>query len=309
MQGSNVAKPDDSIVTERRIAAALARVAFADRRVRVASSDLSDCDCIVGCTLGLYGVNRHGLVRKLVHGFFHGVRRCGSDLLVFEICDRPRLANAYGRILRIPVLGSRLGQPQILVEGLDNRCHQLAAFDDRIHLIDTAHQKILRFTLSGVPIDAITPFPYERGVSPQDDYRHLNSIAQVGDRIGVMLHNGGKSRTSELAWFDRQWRLLCCEELSALGCHDIVADTDGTLWHCGSMAGELINSRGEHYKVSERLTRGLAIAPDGFVVGVCTFGTREVRDNFTGTILYLDRNFTLLAEVDVPTAPMDLVLL
>lgn len=309
MHGSAPPQSDQAIISRRRIAAALARVAYAERRVRVASDDLSDCDCVVACTLGLYGINAEGLVRKLLHGFFHGVRRYGDHLLVFEIGDRPRLPNARGRILRIPVHGTRLGSPEILAEGLDNRCHQLAAFDGFIHVVDTAHQKILRFTLEGALVDAIAPFPFERGVSPSEDYRHLNSIARIGDRIAVMLHNGAESRPSELAWFDPEWRPQERVELPGLGCHDIVADADGTLWHCGSMDGELINSRGERHKVSDRMTRGLAITTDRFVVGVSTFGAREVRDSFRGAVAYFDRNMRRLAEIEVPTAPMDLIYL
>lgn len=297
------------IVSNRRVSAALARIAYTERRVRIASDDLVGCDCIVACTLGLFGIGRDGLVRKLLHGFFHGIRNYGDHLLVFEIGDRPRLPNAHGRILHIPIEGMRLGEPRILVEGLDNRCHQLAAFDGLIHLLDTVHQTILRFTPEGTAVDPIVPFPFTRGVSPEKDYFHINSIARIGDRIAILLHNGAETRPSELAWFDPQWRIVGREILEGFGCHDIVAEPDGTLWHCGSMAGEIINSRGEHYKVTDRLTRGLAVSPEGIIVGISTFGAREVRDNFTGSVFYLDRSMRHLTELHVPSAPMDLTLL
>ena len=75
------------------------------------------------------------------------------------------------------------------------------------------------------------------------------------------------------------------------------------------MDGELINSAGLRHKVTDRMTRGLAITDEKIDVGVCTFGSREVRDNFTGTMLFLDRQLNQLAEVLIPSAPMDLVLL
>lgn len=307
MNAAAAPEPDDVIISKRRISAALARVAYAEGRVRVASRDLSDCDVVVACTLGLYGVNRNGLVRKLLHGFFHGIRQYDGYLLAFEIGDRPRLPNARGRLLRIPLISGTLGEPQILAQGLDNRCHQLAEFDGYIHVIDTAHQAILRFTPDGAAVDAIHPFPFERGVSPESDYHHINSIASFGSRIALMLHNGAGDRPSELAWFDRDWRLLGRDKLAGRGCHDIVADGDGVLWHCGSMDGELINSRGEAYKVTDRMTRGLAADDGGFVVGLSTFGAREVRDSFRGAISYLDRAMHESAQVEVPTAPMDLI--
>lgn len=296
-------------VSERRISAALARIAYTEGRVRIASSDLSGMECLVACNLGLYAVSRTGEVRRILYGFFHGIRHYGDHLLLFEIGDRPRLLNNYGRILRIPLHGARIGIPEILVTGLHNRCHQLAEFDEMINLVDTYHQEIIRFTLEGEPIDRIAPFPYTAGDEPEGEYYHINSIAAIGERIGLMLHNGKFSKPSEVAWFDRNWTLLSREPVQGFGCHDIVEDEDGTIWHCGSMDGELINSRGLRQKVTDRMTRGLAVQGSKVVVGVCTFGSREVRDNFTGTILFLDRQLNQIADVLLPSAPMDLVLL
>ena len=296
-------------VSERRISAALARIAYLEGSVRIASRDLSGMECLVACNLGLYGVSRSGEVRRILYGFFHGIRHHGDHLLLFEIGDRPRLLNHYGRILRIPLHGARIGEPEILVTGLHNRCHQLAEFDGKINLVDTYHQTIPRFTLDGAPIDTIAPFPYTAGDEPEGDYYHVNCIAAIGERIGLMLHNGKFSKPSEVAWFDRSWNALEREPVQGYGCHDIVEDEAGTIWHCGSMDGELINSDGLRHKVTDRMTRGLAITGEKIVVGVCTFGSREVRDNFTGTILFLDRRFNQLADVLVPSAPMDLVLL
>lgn len=300
---------EDEIVTDRRISAALARIAYAEGRVRVASNDLADCSVIVTCTLGLYAINAEGLTRKLLHGFFHGIRRYGDHLLILEICDRPRLPNARARLLRIPIDGLTLGEPEILAKNFDNRCHQIAAFDGYIHVLDTAHQTIKRLTLDGQAVDDIFPFPFERGVSPPDVYRHINSIALIGDRIALMLHNGAGERASELAWFDRDWQLQEVIELPGRGCHDIVADDDGVVWHCGSMDGELINSRGERHKISDCMTRGLAVDKTGFVVGLSTIASREMRSNFKGAVMFLDRAFRTEAIVEVPTAPMDLIAL
>lgn len=299
--------PVTATISKRRISAALARIAYATGRVRMASDDLSECECLVACTLGLFAINRAGLVRQLLYGFFHGIRHYDDHLLVFEIGDRPRLPNAYGRVLRIPIDGKRLGEPQILAQDLDNRCHQLALFDGLIHVIDTAHQRILRFTPAGEVVDTVQPFPFIRGESRPEQYFHLNSIARIGNRIALMLHNGAEQRSSEIAFFTRDWDLIARTILPGRGCHDIVPEADGTIWHCGSTDGELINSRGECYKVSDRMTRGLAVTPEGFIVGISTFGAREVRDNFTGSILFLDRQLRLKTEVLVPTAPMDLI--
>jgi hypothetical protein len=84
---------------------------------------------------------------------------------------------------------------------------------------------------------------------------------------------------------------------------------DGTIWHCGSFAGEIINASGERIKISERMTRGLIAVPGGFIVGASLFGPRSDRDILSGSIIYLDPSFRRLVEVECPGAPTDLLAL
>jgi hypothetical protein len=300
---------------ERRLAEALARVAFAENRVRVATLDIGDCIALVSCGFGVYGITRDGQSRRILFGRFHGISHQGDHVLLLEICDRPRNPGRMARILRLPLSGDRLGEPEIVVRGLDNKAHQLAQFDGLIHLVDTANQQIQRFTPDGVLVDEIRSFPFRRGDPAGGDYHHLNSIALVGDRIGVMLHNGklkrpdGTDRPSEVAWFDRDWRLIARHEVAGHGCHDIVADEHGTVWHCGSMDGEIVSAAGERHKVTQLMTRGLAFAADRLFVGASVFGDRATRDMFMGQVLVLDRGLRPLATVELPSAPMDLIAL
>jgi hypothetical protein len=76
-----------------------------------------------------------------------------------------------------------------------------------------------------------------------------------------------------------------------------------------SLAGEIINSVGLRQKVTERMTRGLAITQESVIVGASDFGARHVRDRLAGSLLYLDRQLTIQAEVQLPAAPTDIVLL
>lgn len=300
---------------ERRLAEALARLAYADDRVRVASLDIADCIALVCCGFGVYGITAEGGSRRILFGRFHGIRHQGDHILILEVCDRPRNRRRMARILRVPLIGERLGQPEIIVRGVDNQAHQLAQFDGRIHLVDTANQLIQRFTPDGTWVDDIVTFPFRHGEPDSGDYHHINSIALIGDRIGLMLHNGklkapdGCDRRSEVAWFDREWRLVERREVAGYGCHDIVADEQGVIWHCGSMHGELINAAGDRHKVTDLMTRGLAITPDRIIVGACVFGDRSTRDNFMGQVLLLDRALRPLATIELPSAPMDLVAL
>lgn len=299
--------------SERRVAEALARRAYADNVVRVASLDIADCIALVSCGFGVYAITKTYEVQRILYGRFHGIRHQGDHILIFEVCDRARNRNRFGRILRLDINADRLGEPQILARGLDNQVHQLAMFDGMIHVVDTANQAIVRLTPQGEPIDEIRPFPFTRGDTGAGDYHHINSIARIGDRIGVMLHNGklkttgGSDRQSEVAWFTQGWELLELQPLAGFGCHDIVSDSAGVVWHSGSMAGELLNSNRQRFKVTDRMTRGLAFAPDLVLVGASLFGDRVNRDAMTGQLLLFDRKFSPIHMIDLPSAPMDLI--
>jgi hypothetical protein len=125
-----------------------------------------------------------------------------------------------------------------------------------------------------------------------------------------MLHNGkGSARPSELAWIDRAGRLLRRMPLAGHGCHDIEVDEHDVIWCCGSLAGEVIDAAGRRFKVSDRMTRGLAIAQDRMIVGTSMLGARLMRSDLRGSVLFLERDFRRLAELDLPGAPTDLIAL
>src|SRR5205085_923230 len=96
--------------------------------------------------------------------------------------------------------------------------------------------------------------------------------------------------TSELAWLDRPWRVHTREPLAGYCCHDIVEDERGVLWHSASMSGEIIGSDGTRIKITDdMMTRGLAITADALIVGISTFGPRQLRDQLPGAVVILDR--------------------
>lgn len=295
----------------RSIQAALARATYADDHVRLTGASLAGCECLFASRQGVFGVARDGRLQRLAFGHFFGIRAHDRWLYLFEACDRPHAPTAMGRIVRLRRDGDRLVEPVVLVKGLDNQCHQIAIFDGALWVVDTANQAVLHFTLEGAAVARHTPLP---PVPPDDTsgaYRHVNSIAKVGERIVLMLHNGGTpaARPSELAWLDRD--LSLCERVPIAGerCHDIFEDAGGVLWHCGSMAGELINSAGLRHKISDTMTRGLAVTAERIVVGSSNFAVREERDEIAGHVHFLDRDLTLRAAVAVPAAPTDLILL
>ena len=293
------------IGNERAVSAALSRLAYHDDRIRLTERNLAGLDCLVASRQGLFAVGCAGHVTRIAFGSFFGLRRHAGALFAFEACDPPAAPTQRGRIVRLDVTGQRVTGAHVLAKGLDNRCHQLAIIDGLLCVVDTAHQAILRFTLDGTLVDRCVPLPLSDG----GRYHHINSIAQIRGQVVVLLHNGaGQDRMpSELAWLDENWTVERREPLPGYGCHDILEDADGVVWHCGSMAGEVINSAGVRRKVTERMTRGLSVDGEPLIVGASDFGARDVRDQMEGSVLFFNRRLELLNDIALPAAPTDLV--
>ncbi len=299
---------DAPIGRERAIRAALARQAYDSDTVRLRATDLRGSECLVASRQGLFAASRDG-AHLVAHGFFFGLHRHGDTLFAFEACDIPSTDSARGRILALTLKGGHLAGARVIATGLDNQCHQLAVIDDLLCLVDTANQLIRRFTLEGAPVDIRTPLPPVRRGESGGDYRHINSIARVSGGVALMLHNGAGAgeRASQLAWLDSDWTVARLETLAGYGCHDIVEDVSGTLWHCGSRDGELLRSDGPPIRVSAKMTRGLALGRDGLIVGTSEFGPRARRTELTGSVIFLDRDHRPIRELPLGGAPTDII--
>ncbi len=289
---------------ERAIRRALAREAYRQGRIRIASTAVAGFDCLAATRQGLFAVAQDR-VQPILHGLFFGTARYDAHIYIFEACDAPASRTPMGRILRFAERDGHLTDPTILVTGLDTQCHQIAVIDEMLHIVDTASQRVLRHRLDGSAIDAIDP------CAADPDYRHINSIAAVGDHIALLLHNGadGEARPSELALFDRDWRTIDRRIIAGHGCHDIWTDARGTVWHCGSMAGELVSEHGQRLAVSKAMTRGVAQLGDGLLVGTSLFGARGERHRLGGSILWCDADYRPIAEIALPGAPTTLLAL
>ena len=293
----------------RQIKAALAREAYSSGAVRMAEADLGRADWLIASNRGVFAVGPQGVTTALF-GWFFGLHRHAEHLYLFENCAMRDRTQRLGRIVRLTLVGRRLVDPQILVTGLDPNCHQLAVIDGLICLTDTANQTVRRYRLDGTVVDAITPFALADPEDTSGAYHHLNSIAKVGNRIALMLHNGKADPpcSSELAWFDTDWNPLAREQVPGRHCHDIVADEAGVLWHSASLTGEVISSEGKRFKLSDRLmTRGIAIAGPRMLVGLSAFGPRQLRDGLRGSAAVLDRAGNIIDRLELPGSPTDIV--
>lgn len=301
---SNLSSPP----SDRELRRALARVAYRRRRVRVADPMVAGHDCLIASRAGLFAGRRDG-IKRVLWGFFFGVTRHEDTIYLFEACDHPAGSSRKGRIVRFCLREGRLTDFAILAEGLDNGCHQIEIIDGLLCVVDTARQSIVRLRLDGTEVDNRQPIG---GPGPGGSaYRHINSIAKVGEHVALMLHNGTvvPEEPSELAWLDSDWNLISRQPLRGRHCHDILPMPDGTTWHCGSSAGEIINASGARIKISDRMTRGLIAVSGGFIVGTSLLGPRSDRDILSGSIIYLDQSFRRLVDVECPGAPTDLLAL
>lgn len=295
----------------RAIRHALARESYNTGRVRLAEAELQGFRWLVTTHRGLFAVSLDRTV-LVAHGWFFGIDLAGGHVYYFENCAMRYRSENLGRIVRLDWDGARLGNPQVLVTGLHGNCHQLKVIDDLICLVDTANQRILRFALDGRPVDIKMPFPVAPNTDTSGAYLHINSIAQVNGRVALLLHNGKapKPRKSELAWLDQDWNVAGRSFIDGYMCHDIVAGPDGTLWHCASKSGEVIEDSGRRIMVGEGLmTRAIAFSHDAMLVGLSSFGERQVRTELAGEVVIFDGAQRPIARHEMPAGPADAVAL
>ncbi len=183
--------------------------------------------------------------------------------------------------------------------------------DGLLCIVDTNNQAIRRYTLEGQMVDIQYPVPVAESTDRTGAYVHMNSIAKVGNRVGLMLHNGKALplMNSEIVWLDADWRVEERYSLPGHQCHDIVEDDDGHSWHPLSREGDIIRSDGERLHItSDKMTRGLAIGAAAMAVGISTFGPRHLRGTRNGGLVILRRDdFSRREEVNLPAPPTDVL--
>jgi hypothetical protein len=295
--------------TRRSIRTAMVLDSYAHDRVRISDSDISGYDWLVSTHKGLFAVNLAG-AKCVAHGWFFGICRFENHLYLFENCAQRDRTKALGRLIKLSIVDNQLSEPVVIAKGLDANCHQIRVIDKLLCVVDTANQAALRYDLSGCLVDVKRPFPIAPVADRTGAYLHINSIAKVGSRIAVLLHNGRAipEKCSELAWLDSDWNVQERVPLDGHFCHDIVEDVDGVLWYSASKTGELMASDGRRLKVdNDRMTRGLVVSSDHIVVGLSGFGARESRDALPGSVVIFDRNFARLAEISLGGPPVDII--
>lgn len=295
--------------TRRAIKAAMALSSYATDTVRLVDTDIADHGWLVATHRGLYAANMNG-AKRVIYGWFFGICRDGQDIYLFENCAMRDRTRALGRIIKLTMTSGSISEPVVLIKDLAANCHQIRIINGLLCIVDTGNQAILRYTLAGNLVDIKTPFPVAPATDRSGAYLHINSIAEIGGQIAIMLHNGTTKpeKRSELAWLDADWTLRERVPLDGRCCHDIVEDENSVIWHSASSTGELMASDGRRVKIDAgRMTRGIAFSADAMIVGISSFGARQNRDALPGAVVILDRGLNRLAEFELNGPPADIV--
>jgi hypothetical protein len=312
-QGDRPAPPSGgkgarSPLTEaERIALALAHAAYDARTVRLIRHDLTDMTHLVATRRGLFAVNEARHLR-IAHGSFFGLTLRDSSIFAFEASDLAGLPTRRGRIVRLDRVGEQITGASVVVDGLDNGCHQIDFIDGRLTVLDTQNQRVLRFDAGETGYETLSPLPLMGKRAWSRGYVHINSLLQVEDRILLLLHNGFAytGKASEIAMFDLDWRERERWPLPGHNCHNLAVLEDGMLLSCGSAAGEIIGLDGPLAKISTMMTRGLSVDARSIVVGASKFSARADRQAVPGTVTFLDRDCAIRTILDLPGAPTDI---
>jgi hypothetical protein len=256
---------------------------------------------LVASRQGLYFTNRRGW-REGPRGRFFGIACVEDQVFAFRHGppEEGEAANS-GCIVRYRWRSGALCEDEVLVDGLDHNCHQLAFFDDSFFVVDTLNQRVLEYDCGWRPVAAHQILP----PAPRDgpDHAHLNSIAGTSGTRWILLHNHARGLPSEIVELDRGFRERRRTILPCDGCHDIIPLEDGRLLTCLSPRGAIAVEPGPAYPIDQCWTRGLALGPDEIVVGSSLFGKRVGRALLPGFITFLDRSYRKTARFYLPAAP------
>ncbi len=294
----------------RALRDALARLAYDHDTARIADPALAGWDWLATSHRGVFAIAGTA-VKLAIHGWFFGICHHDRHLFLFENCGQRDRETNLGRIIRFDFVEKTLNNPRVVAKGLHNNCHQLAVIDGLLCVVDTGNQAIRRYTVDGAPVDVKRPIPVAGATNQTGAYAHINSIAKVGARIGLILHNGKAipSKNSEILWLDENWKFESRVAIPGHQCHDIVEDGEGRLWHSLSREGQVLRSDGVRIAItSDKMTRGIAVGANEMAVGVSTFGPRHMRGTLNGSIVMLRRSdFAKLREIDLIAAPADVI--
>ncbi|KUI46682.1 hypothetical protein AU198_03715 [Mycobacterium sp. GA-1199] len=308
------------------------RLVYRSSLVPVRNRDLTGYTHVVASREGLYAVNERQWM-KIMGGVFFGVTikdGCIYCYQAHDIYDTGILLNRiqfrgkplqlrgrlHGRVIKLEIEGNRIHRESVVIRGLHTNCHQMDFIGDKLHIIDTFCQKILRFNEAFELEEEFFPLGSEfagyktgpnRYIVPGGKYAHINSIVAEQGSIYLLLQNGlSNGKFSELVQTDENFEMKNRFTVPGAGCHNVVFLEDGEWLVCDSRGGNLVNRHGVVTHVGELLTRGLSVDKDTVVVGESGYATRLGRRYVPGNVHFFDRSYNRLSSLRLPAAPTDI---
>ena len=286
---------------------AIDRFVYRTNSIRVLRRDLSGFTHLVTSREGLYAV-RQDAWAKILNGLFFGLSVHQGSIYCFQSHDLIWTDTCKGRIIRLDLEGDRIGRAEVAAKGLANGCHQIDFVGDRLHVMDTYNQAVVRFSPDFRTRETFRPLGDSAGRDFAKGYAHMNSIIARDGRIHLLLHNGGLElgRCSEVIVTDHEFKVEDRYKLPGVGCHNIAILEDGRLLVCDSGGGGLIDREGAVLHVGDMLTRGLSVDDSTIAVGDSYYAVRIHRRYVPGNVHFFDRSFKRLAALPLPAAPTDI---
>jgi hypothetical protein len=293
--------------------------------VPIRTRDLTGYTHLVTSREGLYAVNGQHWV-KVMDGVFFGLTLKDGCVYCYQAHDiyDPGFGlgpiqlqgKLRGRIIKLELEDSHIRRQSVVIKGLHTNCHQIDFIGDKLHVIDTFCQKLLRFNsafeLEGEFYPLGSEFAFyktgpKRSIRAGSNYVHINSIVAQNGSIYLLLHNGlSGDKHSEVVQTDYDFKVKERFTVPGAGCHNIVFLENGELLICDSRGGNLINRDGVVVHVGELLTRGLSVDKETVVVGDSGYSTRVGRRYVPGSVHFYDRDYNHLSSLRLPAAPTDI---
>lgn len=240
---------------------------------------------------------------RQIAGKCFGLTRLGERWIAFQI-------TALHGVIR--EVFPATGDSRPLIHGLSQGVHQIDVIDDHLVVVDTYHNRLLRF-----PADGPWPASWRRAERyivggelasgrRSDNYRHFNSLFAWGDTIYLIAHNDStKSNRSSECWvLDRTtFAVREVREIGALNAHNYWTDGESEMW-CDSHNGAVMRD-GEPWFETKAFVRGLSIADDVVLVGDSDLQARRSnRNQSDGRIHVVGHDGTTRALVHLRGAPV-----
>jgi hypothetical protein len=261
----------------------------------------------IGTGDGLLLYDKGNLIR-LLDGYYYGISKFRSKWYAF------RKIRSTGQLITFTLKDNSVADIEPILFGLSHDVHQIDICRNRLFLMDTGKNRVIRFTLneqghiynrskyfypSGKIDYSQKVNNFQKGDNIPPNYAHMNSIFIDKGIVYLMYHsNTSKTgRKSQVAVTNLRFDNVRLLSTNFSEGHNIL-NLDGKMYCCGSREGWLVCDGKPVLKVNS-FTRGLAANETFIIVGGSEFGSRHERNGTKGFVYILDRQCKLVATLKI----------